>query len=292
MTTHIYTTTGLGRQAADSIYVPKSVDASEYTIATPPIKFVYPDMTDAESSKGAIIEWGGVMDGMSYPYGIATQAYKDNPAATFTAPTGYKKWAWVTAHYDSPLSTGEDVHQHFNIETVQADWLTAVTRLQISFGEDVALVSFPNSNVKFYPDYIVQIGSDANGTYLEHDTAADEITISSPGDTRWNFKDSTLRLYSLVAGGVALESRVASETINRFSMNTSGRMEWGSGAATRDVNLYRNGANQLRTDDVFMLQQAATVSAPPHVVGGIYFDTTLNKLRVGGASGWETVTSV
>ena len=37
--------------------------------------------------------------------------------------------------------------------------------------------------------------------------------------------------------------------------------------------------------------QAATASAPAYVKGGVYFDTTLNKLRVGGATGWETVTS-
>lgn len=37
--------------------------------------------------------------------------------------------------------------------------------------------------------------------------------------------------------------------------------------------------------------QATTVAAPSYVKGGIYFDTTLNKLRIGGASGWETVTS-
>ena len=33
-------------------------------------------------------------------------------------------------------------------------------------------------------------------------------------------------------------------------------------------------------------------SAPTYTKGAIYFDTTLNKLRVGGASGWETITSV
>jgi hypothetical protein len=37
--------------------------------------------------------------------------------------------------------------------------------------------------------------------------------------------------------------------------------------------------------------QAATASAPTYVKGALYFDTTLNKLRVGGATGWETVTS-
>jgi hypothetical protein len=35
-----------------------------------------------------------------------------------------------------------------------------------------------------------------------------------------------------------------------------------------------------------------TAAAPVYVKGGIYFDTTLNKLRIGGATAWETVTSV
>lgn len=38
-------------------------------------------------------------------------------------------------------------------------------------------------------------------------------------------------------------------------------------------------------------QQAPTASAPAYVKGAIYFDTTLNKLRVGGATAWETITS-
>ena len=37
--------------------------------------------------------------------------------------------------------------------------------------------------------------------------------------------------------------------------------------------------------------QAPTASAPAYVKGAVYFDTTLNKLRVGGATGWETITS-
>lgn len=38
--------------------------------------------------------------------------------------------------------------------------------------------------------------------------------------------------------------------------------------------------------------QYTTVNAPPYVKGNMYFDLTLNKLRVGGATAWETVTSV
>ena len=53
------------------------------------------------------------------------------------------------------------------------------------------------------------------------------------------------------------------------------------------------GSNLSATfSGVMFPQQAATASAPAYVKGGLYFDTTLNKLRVGGATAWETVTSV
>ena len=42
---------------------------------------------------------------------------------------------------------------------------------------------------------------------------------------------------------------------------------------------------------VIMPMQHATSGAPAYVKGGMYFDTTLNKLRIGGATAWETVTS-
>lgn len=38
-------------------------------------------------------------------------------------------------------------------------------------------------------------------------------------------------------------------------------------------------------------RMSTTALAPAYEKGAIYFDTTLNKLRVGGASGWETITS-
>lgn len=38
-------------------------------------------------------------------------------------------------------------------------------------------------------------------------------------------------------------------------------------------------------------QLATTAGAPAYVKGALYFDTTLNKLRVGGVSAWETITS-
>lgn len=40
-----------------------------------------------------------------------------------------------------------------------------------------------------------------------------------------------------------------------------------------------------------LLYPSQASTAPTYVKGAIYFDTTLNKLRVGGATGWETITS-
>jgi hypothetical protein len=57
------------------------------------------------------------------------------------------------------------------------------------------------------------------------------------------------------------------------------------------LNLAGKGSGGVQLGSVFFPVQATTVAAPPYVLGGMYFDTTLNKLRIGGATAWETVTS-
>lgn len=45
------------------------------------------------------------------------------------------------------------------------------------------------------------------------------------------------------------------------------------------------------SNGVIMPRKVPTSAAPTYEKGAIYFDTTLNKLRVGGATDWETITS-
>ena len=45
-------------------------------------------------------------------------------------------------------------------------------------------------------------------------------------------------------------------------------------------------AGRMQATGLFMPVQATTAGAPAYVKGAIYFDTTLNKLRIGGATGW------
>lgn len=67
------------------------------------------------------------------------------------------------------------------------------------------------------------------------------------------------------------------------------------------ANVTSNGSNTITIGnsshtDLYLfgrvrIPQYTTAGAPAYVKGALYFDTTLNKLRVGGASGWETITS-
>jgi hypothetical protein len=66
-------------------------------------------------------------------------------------------------------------------------------------------------------------------------------------------------------------------------------------SSTGDILQLKNSGGTVasfKQNGVFFPVQAPTASAPTYVIGGMYFDTTLNKLRIGGAAGWETVTSV
>jgi hypothetical protein len=65
-----------------------------------------------------------------------------------------------------------------------------------------------------------------------------------------------------------------------------------SPGANLDVTGTGHFSSDLTVGGLFFPEQAPTASAPSYVKGAIYFDTTLNKLRVGGATGWETITSV
>jgi hypothetical protein len=69
----------------------------------------------------------------------------------------------------------------------------------------------------------------------------------------------------------------------------------GYSTQTHNLQEWQNSSSVVLTKvdgvGLFYPVQAPTASAPSYVKGALYFDTTLNKLRVGGASGWETVTS-
>lgn len=279
--------------------------SDDRTIANMPMIFRVTTDTDDEDAKGSYMEWQQYFASTTtYLYGSSTNAYRAWNASGFTgsAPTftvsatGNKKIGWVGAHYDSPQSTGEPIHQHLNFETAKADMNTIITRLSISYGEDTALVDFPNSDVKIQPDYIFQLGSDTEGVKFEHNTALSNIQASTSlpfifasttgfriGGTAnpsalldvGRYSDalgvkiksnlgtanstSLFLLESGAAGGTAIQSLVTGDTVNRFSMNTSGAMQWGSGSATRDLGISRGAAGKLYVGNGTSGSKAATL---------------------------------
>ena len=71
----------------------------------------------------------------------------------------------------------------------------------------------------------------------------------------------------------------------------SGNVGIGVAAPAQLLSVGAGSLFNVRSTGVMFPVQAPTASAPAYVKGGVYFDTTLNKLMIGGATAWETVTS-
>jgi len=61
---------------------------------------------------------------------------------------------------------------------------------------------------------------------------------------------------------------VTGDTSNRFAIRTDGQLQWGTGSAAADTNLYRSAANVLKTDDSLIV--TGTVSAQVESASGGY----------------------
>lgn len=106
---------------------------------------------------------------------------------------------------------------------------------------------------------------------------------------------------SSTSAKVRIGADASSSYLDISRNNTTGFFEYNAAQASpfRGHRFQLGGVDALviaedgtiTSSGVFKPQQASTAGAPAHVVGGMYFDTTLNKLRIGGATGWETVTS-
>jgi hypothetical protein len=59
---------------------------------------------------------------------------------------------------------------------------------------------------------------------------------------------------------VFLESEVNGDSANRFAAYVDGTLQWGSGAANRDTNLYRSSASILKTDYYFQAVEGLMIN--------------------------------
>lgn len=90
---------------------------------------------------------------------------------------------------------------------------------------------------KHHKSYSVLVPT-SGGPYAVHDIAAAPLPVGA------NFA-----LLATAPSGQVLQSGVFTDAHKRWALDASGKMEWGSGSAVRDTNLFRAAADRLRTDD-------------------------------------------
>lgn len=321
----------------------ENIDAGNYSIYDTPMRFVYPKLNDPawgtsppEWVKGAIIEWGApLVSGQTFPLGVASLANADGVSTQYTVPPGipveeYRPIAWIMYHYDSPGSAqnGGDIHNHLNLETTDASGKNVITRLQISAFEDIALVSFPNSDVKVIANRRFIVGSNTQGLTIVHETTKNQVRFTAGGTTSiwsgsaWRMSaaqgnpgarldireaadatalklvgEATTQSAPLVGieVGVAADGNIigvkrAADVGNVFALRANGRLEIGDGTATRDTNLYRRAANQLGTDDALFLGNQTPAPGTPTAGGVLYVEA--GALKYKGSAGTVTIIGV
>jgi hypothetical protein len=158
----------------------------------------------------------------------------------------------------------------------------------VGFGKNIAIGPSQFDNLR------LNLWSNASGgsNIALQGNAASGGTGVSP---KLYFGDSTYAyayvggVYS-TTGSTASGSVVFGTTPNLSTTAITERMRIFPSGGVSIGNTTDKGAATLNVSGLIFPQQAAT--APAYVKGAIYFDTTLNKLRVGGATAWETITSV
>ena len=129
--------------------------------------------------------------------------------------------------------------------------------------------------------------------------SANQVAFSANGAQNLAITPSGISVSGTVGLAIGVAGNASTNSINWGTNNTglhgsatavncavAGATVFATTAATFAVTGIITSTGTIRP------QQATTAGAPAYVKGAIYFDTTLNKLRVGGATGWETITSV
>ena len=187
-------------------------------------------------------------------------------------------------------------------------WTTPVTGTVTSVGATVpSFLSIAGSPITTSGTLAISYSGTAlpvnnGGTGLTSTPAIGEIdigngtgftrsTLSAGPNISINNSAGAITISTIDAGAPVEETDIGTNA-NQIPLNQYlGTMAWQD---AKSVQIAGGNAtlSLLSLNGLMYPQQAPTASAPTYVKGAIYFDTTLNKLRVGGATGWETITSI
>ncbi len=133
-------------------------------------------------------------------------------------------------------------------------------------------------------------------------STATQTALDGKVDKTGDVMTGSLTATTLTAGtatdalGTALSVIRNNVAVGRIDNNASGlRVQAQNGSlqlrGTGNTGIAIDASGNAVVAGTITPVQATTAGAPAYVKGAIYFDTTLNKLRVGGATAWETITS-
>lgn len=94
--------------------------------------------------------------------------------------------------------------------------------------------------------------------------------------------------YSAIEGQARAGGDITGDTFGAAEVRAMSEMTTQPASASALLEMVLQPASELRMLD---LPQATTANAPAYKKGRLYFDTTLNKARIGGATAYETLTS-
>jgi hypothetical protein len=118
----------------------------------------------------------------------------------------------------------------------------------------------------------------ANKRYVDDTVDADVSTHEAAGDPHPGYvlaagdtmtgslvrTGATTGIAVELSSGVwAVSARIPGDTDQRIVVRANGDLQWGSGSAARDVNLYRSAANVLKTDDTMDVAALLVAGAAP-----------------------------
>ena len=207
----------------------------------------------------------------------------------------------------------------YPLEVVANSTTTATVKLRGASANNISTITFDNNagNASANASYIQGLAS-ASGFLAFATINTERMRIDASGNVGIGTSSPSTKL-EVVGNSAVLSIKSANDSGSNYIAfkNTSGTTLWDTGIgntvrqdeyvirrAGTAVMYFSNtggvsignstdaGASGLRVSGLIYPQQATTAAAPAYVKGAIYFDTTLNKLRVGGATAWETITSV
>lgn len=150
---------------------------------------------------------------------------------------------------------------------------TPTSQLDINGNVRASTVSIGNAAAQGGSVFYVERGANGVGQLFRNTTAS--------GNTAANIVSQSQTMSSR-----AFQAGLQSDSVNRFSIEHSGLLEWGAGASnSRDTNLYRSAANTLKTDDKF--DAASYAVAGVNGASGSF--TTTNGKTITVASGIITM---